>query len=60
MNRKDLSFRAIFRVPLFLFVSSLIGLGGALLADGLWDCLGAAFLGIPLLALVWAVTRGSR
>lgn len=60
MSRKDLDFRAIFGVPIILFALSLIGLIGALLEDGLWDWLGAALLGTPLLVLAWALIRRRR
>jgi hypothetical protein len=60
MSRKDLGFRAIFGVQIILFVLSLIGLIGALLEDGLWDWLGAALLGTPLLVLAWALIRRRR
>lgn len=57
MSRKDLGFLAIFRAPIVLFILSLIGLVGALLEDGLWDWLGAALVGTPLLVLTWALIR---
>lgn len=60
MSRKDLGFRTIFGVPIILFALSLIGLIGALLEDGLWDWLGAALLGTPLLVLAWALIRRRR
>lgn len=60
MSRKDLGFRATFGVPIILFALSLIGLIGALLEDGLWDWLGAALLGTPLLVLAWALIRRRR
>ncbi|MNK23344.1 hypothetical protein D3C87_416350 [compost metagenome] len=60
MSRKDLGFRAIFGAPIILFALSLIGLIGALLEDGLWDWLGAALLGTPLLVLAWALIRRRR
>jgi len=60
MSRKDLGLKAIFSAPIILFILSLIGLVGALLEDGLWDWLGAALLGTPLLVLVWALIRRRR
>lgn len=57
MNRKDLSFRAIFGAPIGLFVLSLIGLIGALLGDGLWDWLGAICLGTTVIVTAWALVR---
>ncbi|MBU1383745.1 MAG: hypothetical protein KKG14_03505 [Alphaproteobacteria bacterium] len=55
--RGSFSLLAIFGAPLALAVLSLIGLIGALLADGLWDGLGAALLGASLAAIVWARFR---
>jgi len=60
MSRKDLGLLAIFGAPIILFALSLIGLIGALLEDGLWDWLGAALLGTPLLVLAWALIRRRR
>lgn len=60
MSRKDLSLAAIFGAPIVLFVLSLVGLVGALLEDGLWDALGAAFLATTILALAWALIRRRR
>lgn len=60
MSRKDLSLAAIFGAPIVLFVLSLVGLVGALLEDGLWDPLGAAFLATTILALAWALIRRRR
>lgn len=55
--RGALSLRAIFGAPLALAVLSLIGLVGALLADGLWDGLGAVLLGASVATIVWARLR---
>ena len=60
MSRKDLSLAAIFGAPIVLFVLSLVGLIGALLEDGLWDALGAAFLATTVLATAWALIRRRR
>lgn len=60
MSRKDLSLAAIFGAPIVLFVLSLVGLVGALLEDGLWDALGAAFLATTILAIAWALIRRRR
>ncbi|MFN3837382.1 MAG: hypothetical protein ACK4MI_06660 [Brevundimonas sp.] len=60
MSRKDLSLAAIFGAPIVLFVLSLVGLIGALLEDGLWDALGAAFLATTVLAIAWALIRRRR
>lgn len=48
---------AIFGAPLVLAVLSLTGLVGALLADGLWDGLGAGLLAASLVTIVWARSR---
>lgn len=55
--RGALSLGAIFGAPLALAGLNLIGLVGALLADGLWDGLGAALLGVSLAAIAWARFR---
>ena len=59
MSRKDQSLTAIFAAPLALAVLSLIGLIGALLADGAWDRIGAALLAAPVAAILWARLRSS-
>lgn len=51
--RSALSLAAIFGAPLVLAVLSLTGLVGALLADGLWDGLGAGLLATTVVAIVW-------
>ena len=57
MSRKDQSLAAIFAAPLALAALSLIGLIGALLADGAWDWIGAALLAAPVAAILWARLR---
>ena len=57
MSRGNLPTIAIFGAPLALAVLSLIGLVGALLADGLWDGVGAGLLAASLAAIVWARLR---
>jgi hypothetical protein len=57
MSRGNLPTIAIFGAPLGLAVLSLIGLVGALLADGLWDGIGAGLLAASLVAIVWARLR---
>lgn len=52
MKRRDLGPWAIFGAPLALAVLSLVGLVGALLADGLWDPVGAGLLATALVAVV--------
>lgn len=44
MSRRDLGPWAIFGAPLVIAILALIGLVGALLADGAWDWLGAVLL----------------
>ena len=58
--RGALSLGAIFGAPLTLAVLSLIGLVGALLADGLWDGLGAALLAASPASIVWARLKHDR
>ncbi|MDY6923038.1 MAG: hypothetical protein SWI22_03635 [Pseudomonadota bacterium] len=57
LMRGSFSLVAIFGAPLALAALSLIGLIGALLADGLWDGLGAGLLGVSVLAIAWARLR---
>lgn len=45
----------VFRVPLMLGVLSIVGLLSALLADGVWNVVSWCALGVPLLAVVWAL-----
>ena len=52
MSRRDLGPWAIFGAPLALAVFSLIGLVGALLADGVWDWLGAGLVGSAIAGAV--------
>lgn len=52
--RGTLSLGAVFGAPLALAVLSLIGLVGALLADGAWDWVAAGLLATPLLAIIRA------
>ena len=56
MRRKSSLF-PIFAAPLALALLSLIGLVGALLADGPWDWIGAALLAATPGAVVWARLR---
>lgn len=60
MSRKDLSAWAIFRVPLVVAVLSLTGLVGALLADGVWDGINAALLGVCVVVTGWALIKRRR
>jgi hypothetical protein len=50
----------VFAWPLILFVLGLTGLVGALLADGLWDGLGAALVATGVVAIVWARIKADR
>ena len=60
MRRDNLSTAAIFGIPLVLGLFSLIGLVGALLADGLWDGIGAALLAVAFLVIARARFRRRR
>lgn len=57
MSRRDLGPWAIFGAPLALAVLSLIGLVGALLADGAWDGIGAGLLALCLVVAALARRR---
>ncbi|WP_426035011.1 hypothetical protein [Brevundimonas sp. DC300-4] len=58
--RSALSLGSIFGAPLALAGLSLIGLVGALLADGVWDGLGAALLATTVLTIAWTRLRQRR
>ncbi|MGV9008559.1 hypothetical protein [Brevundimonas sp.] len=58
--RGGLSLYAIFGTPAMLAALSLIGLVGALLADGLWNWIGAGLLAVSVLAVIWARFRRRR
>ena len=60
MRRDNLSTAAIFGIPLVLGLFSLIGLVGALLADGLWDGIAAALLAVAFLVIARARFRRRR
>lgn len=47
--------RTIFAVPLLLAAASIVGLVVALTGDGWRDAASWAALGIPLLAVIWAM-----
>lgn len=49
------SLRAIFAVPLAIGVVSIVGLISALTGDGWRNALSWAGLGIPVLAVLWAM-----
>jgi hypothetical protein len=57
MSRKRAGLVAIFAAPMALAVLSLIGLVGALLADGAWDGIGAGLLATSAAAVVWSRLR---
>ena len=59
-NPRDLTLWAIFRAPIVLFALSLIGLVGALLADGVWDGVYAALLGVCVVVTAWALVARRR
>jgi len=58
MRTRRLGLGAVFAVPVVLFVLVLIGLIGALLADGAWDGIGAALVALAVATTVWARLRG--
>ena len=60
MRRDNLSTAAIFGIPLVLGLFSLIGLVGALLADGAWDWIGAGLLAAAAVVVAWARLRRLR
>ena len=60
MSRKDLGAWAIFRIPLMVAIRSRIGLVGALLADGVWDAVNAALLGVCVVVTAWALVARRR
>lgn len=51
MSRRNLGLAETFGAPLVLVILSLIGLVGALLADGAWDWIGAGLLMTTVLAI---------
>ena len=55
--RKRLSLRAIFAIPLFIAVTSVIGLIAALVGNDLWDALSWLTLGLPVAITSWAVIK---
>ena len=54
------SLASIFGVPLGLAGLSLIGLVGALLADGAWDWIGAGLGATAVVVVAWARLRRLR
>ncbi|MEK7944078.1 PepSY-associated TM helix domain-containing protein [Pigmentiphaga sp. YJ18] len=56
-NTEPRSLRTIFHVPAWLALASAVGLASALLGDGGWDALSWGMLGIPVLAVAWALRR---
>ncbi|WP_159979685.1 MULTISPECIES: hypothetical protein [unclassified Novosphingobium] len=55
MKRPRQSLRQVFAVPMTLAVLSLVGLIAALTGDGQRDVLSWIALGVPVLAVVWAM-----
>jgi len=53
--KKRQSLRAIFAIPLLLALASLTGLVVALTGDGLRDAASWLALGIPVVAVGWAM-----
>ncbi len=60
MKRKDLPLSVVFGLPALLGLAGLIGLIGALIADGVWDIVGAGLLGLSIVAIAWARWKASR
>lgn len=57
---KQFGLRAIFAVPLFIAILSIVGLVAALTGDGWRDALSWLALGVPVAAVGWAMkTRRS-
>ncbi|HET7335503.1 MAG TPA: hypothetical protein VFI93_10325 [Rhizomicrobium sp.] len=52
-----LSAMSIFRWPLILGGATLVGLGAALLGDGVWDGLSVVLLGLPVALALWLMTQ---
>lgn len=53
--KKRLPLRAIFAMPLVIFVLGLTGLVSALAGDGWRDALAWAGLAVPLVVMIWAI-----
>ena len=60
MSRKELGLVAVFGAPAVIFVLSLIGLIGALVAEGVQDLFYSALLGSTVVVTVWALIRRRR
>lgn len=60
MSRRDLGLGSVFGAPVVVAILSLIGLVGALLADGAWDRAGPALLATSIGAAAWARFRAGR
>jgi hypothetical protein len=60
VKRETFPTHAVFGAPLALAALSLIGLVGALLADGLWDDLGAGLLATGVVVILRARLRRRR
>lgn len=54
-NPKQFGLRAIFAVPLFIAILSIVGLVAALTGDGWRDALSWLALGVPVAAVGWAM-----
>lgn len=57
MSRPPARRAAIYRTPCLIAALSFIGLVGALLADGVWDWIGAGLLAVSLATAAWARLR---
>jgi len=54
------TFWKVWLTPLILAVLSLIGLLSALTGDGVWDLLSWMTLGIPVVVMVWFLSRSGK
>jgi len=54
------TFCKVWLTPLILAVLSLIGLLSALTGDGVWDLLSWMTLGIPVVVMVWFLSRSGK
>jgi len=57
-NGAPRSLWGIFHAPAWLALASAAGLASALLGDGAWDALSWGMLGVPVIAVAWALRRG--
>lgn len=60
MKSRSLGLNAVFAAPVALGVLNLIGLVGALLADGAWDLIGSGLLATSIGTIIWARLMARR